>query len=180
MGEESERKLCPRCGESFPAAGFYRNRARSDGRQVWCRSCHLAAVTARQHENRAAGGCANDGRERFWPYQGCRECVERSWRVGGMVAFAVRDYLLLVLQQAGLCAFCGRRRAPETRNGRRGEPLPPGMLLPDHDHASGEVRALVHPCCNHRIAHNGIEDARRMVAYFERFVEPSPAWAPTA
>jgi hypothetical protein len=34
-------KRCPRCGETKAVADFDRNRARPDGRQVYCKVCRM-------------------------------------------------------------------------------------------------------------------------------------------
>jgi hypothetical protein len=45
---ERKAKNCPDCGKTYPASGFYKNRARGDGLSVRCRVCHTA-------ENRRVG-----------------------------------------------------------------------------------------------------------------------------
>lgn len=66
-------KRCTKCGEYFPATAeyFYRNGARRDGLDTWCRACRrenartwYAANTQRARENSHAWYIANADRER--------------------------------------------------------------------------------------------------------------------
>jgi ribosomal protein S27AE len=42
-------KCCPHCGEVKALEDFGRNRSTKDGRQSWCRICHISAKRAARH-----------------------------------------------------------------------------------------------------------------------------------
>lgn len=67
------------------------------------------------------------------------------------------EYDALLSQQEGVCASCGR---PETALGNHGEVK---ALAVDHDHETGEVRALLCQACNIALGVLG-EDPDRITA----------------
>lgn len=68
----------------------------------------------------------------------------------------VDDYDEMLEAQGGVCAVCGR-----TNGSKR--------LAVDHNHETGEVRALLCDVCNHTLGkvHEDIEWLMRMVKYLE-------------
>lgn len=45
-------KTCKKCGETFPASGFYRQKGNSDGRSGTCKECCKARVRENYRRNR--------------------------------------------------------------------------------------------------------------------------------
>jgi hypothetical protein len=76
------------------------------------------------------------------------------------------QYEVMLSEQAGVCACCGK---PEThKNAHTGEILP---LAVDHDHKSGEVRALLCGDCNRAYGMLKEDESRilSLLAYHRRF-----------
>jgi hypothetical protein len=50
--EGAAMKRCPRCGETKSPSEFYKNAARADGLQDWCKPCKVASNRAWQENSR--------------------------------------------------------------------------------------------------------------------------------
>lgn len=96
-------KRCCDCGETKPRSAYYKNKAKSDGLQTWCKSCHDTRM--RGNTLRRMYGITED------------------------------DYDEMYRAQRGCCWICGVHQSTLKRR-----------LNVDHDHESGDVRALL--CCN--------------------------------
>ena len=94
----------------------------------------------------------------------CRTCGrERNTFRSRLYGLSLEAYQELLAQQGGVCAICGS---------------PPGKraLAVDHDHVTGEVRALLCTRCN--VGIGGFRDDPQLlvaaIAYLERFGARSP------
>jgi hypothetical protein len=91
------------------------------------------------------------------PYSYCMQCHSES-RLK-QFGLTLADYVHLWARQRGLCAGCGAT-------------MTPGLHAHvDHNHGTGEVRALLCRGCNHAIG-NALENPdtlRKLARYLERF-----------
>ena len=152
LAEQVADARCSKCGELKPRTEFYADRRKASGRKSWCKACHYADG----HARRLASGASYKGKhapapDGFQPCQRCgevkhateyhaarrnsakppylagrqrvcRQCVgerQRREKYGedAAQAFAAHD---------GPCEACGRE----------------GELVIDHNHETGEYRAL--------------------------------------
>lgn len=118
-------KTCTACGEHKRLADFY-----------W--------TTRRNGERARHSKCQSCRREQFKLYQktaGAKE-ARRSRLLFEKYKMTEAEYEVLNAQQSGVCAIC---QEPETKIHREG-----GLcrLVVDHNHRTGDVRALLCSACN--------------------------------
>lgn len=161
MGRVADRteKRCPRCVTVKPVEAFARNKSRPDGRNALCKPCLSDWQRARYAANREQWRAYHRDWQRHFrannPEITRRRYLQREY---GMTH---ADVLAMLETQGGRCGLCGRELKYE-----RG----PGRLAVDHDHVTGEIRALLHAKCN--IALGVVEDvgAELFAAYLHRHV----------
>ena len=68
---------------------------------------------------------------------GTLSAMNRRWDLQKSYGLTVAQYDTLLEQQAGACAICWK--------------VPSGKLNVDHDHETGNVRALLCTACNHML-----------------------------
>ncbi|MGY1802302.1 endonuclease VII domain-containing protein [Blastococcus sp. SYSU D00922] len=157
-----ESKPCPSCGETKPATDFGRNRSLGDGLSFYCLACNRAKSNAHYRKRRQALG--KTVRDHSWIPEGFR------WCPACQQAVAHEDYTRNAGTASGFgsrCRRCDRatnsagyfyrkynltqrelralREAQRNRCGICGAPEPEHL---DHDHSSGEIRALLCQRCN--------------------------------
>lgn len=111
-------RTCPQCGKDF----LLRN---SKSVQPYCSPCH----NAYRRERYALGFY------KLSPEEKRTRNYKKNYRL------AEETYQCMFEQQGGVCAACGQ---PETRMNERLK----GRLHVDHDHVTGQVRALLCLNCN--------------------------------
>ena len=121
----SESKVCCVCEERKPFSEFYNFKNKSDGKSYRCKSCDYKARKGYQERNR----------ERYAKNL-------RDTRLRNLYNIEPKDYELMLKEQAGCCAICGK---PKEDNKVRGKLL---YLAVDHDHKTGKVRGLLCNQCN--------------------------------
>jgi hypothetical protein len=160
-------KVCSKCQLEKPLSEFYDNR-RNGHKRAACKSCCNAATKQHYKKNKQwfaeyAKKWRNDNRERANEYarhsrQRRRQEIEQAW----------------LARQNGVCGLCSE----PPRQGERFEL--------DHDHRTGENRALLCRRCNYLIAAAN-EDRRVLLAaidYLDRHganpkgekIFPKAAW----
>lgn len=115
------KKKCTKCDKWLPFNDFASDRKSKDGMHYWCRSC-----------------CAKHRKETITPEK------ERKGNLR-KVGCTPQMYDQMLKEQGGVCAVC---KQPETRRrpwSKNGEINP---LAVDHDHKTGDVRALLCSHCN--------------------------------
>lgn len=131
-----DTKTCTSCREEKPLADFPPRNNRPGLRQPHCRSC----ARARQADWRSA----NPEKQR------------RSYRNASLkrqYGITLEDYERMLAAQEHCCAICGA----DYPGGK-------GDFHVDHDHATGEVRALLCHACNVGLGHFGDDPDRLRVA----------------
>lgn len=139
-------KQCTKCNEVKPLSEFYRATASLDGYFSQCKTCqHAYQRATRKPRNPTEQKSAH---------------LKRTFNL-------TRDeYDAMRQAQTGLCASCGR---PETRtNLRNGDVLD---LAVDHDHVTGQVRALLCSSCNIALGllQDDPERIEQLLRYIQRF-----------
>jgi hypothetical protein len=129
-------RACTRCSEVKAPEEFPRDRGRADGRSQYCKPCSASKTSEYRYvispDLYRARKKASYGRN--------RETVRR-YRLRVNFGMTLAQYDEMLALQDGKCAIC---REPETATAV-GKVL---ELAVDHDHETGEVRALLCGNCN--------------------------------
>jgi hypothetical protein len=154
-----QEKRCSRCRATKPLSEFYKNKNRRDGKRCECKECtRLDARVWRSKNLKRARA-----RSRQWSKENRQRANEylRDWNAKNperaseharkaylkskrdrrdknlrhFYGITIAEYEEMARRQDGRCAICSR---------------PPGKkpLAVDHDHRTGEVRALLCSSCN--------------------------------
>lgn len=138
-------KQCTKCGAEKPTSEFYKGSSRAnykDGLSPWCKAC--ARDYQREQRQRDPEKVRASRRESARKWRAKRADYTRDvYRAKGWKKHVFRTYGLtdagyssLLAQQHGRCRICFS------------EPDPGQRLHVDHDHDTGEVRALLCRRCN--------------------------------
>lgn len=124
---EGDYKLCPRCEQSLPLTDFNKSSKRTNGYQLWCRSC------SREHKR--------------WRYRnGSGDKIKlqaRKYQLKTNYGLTLEEYQAMLDKQGGGCAICGRQETQRSN--------PQGVvdsLRVDHCHTTGKIRGLLCSKCN--------------------------------
>lgn len=115
-------KHCKRCHQWFPFSGFHSNRSNKDGMHRWCKKCN------------------NDYKKDNKKYVPEKVRVDNWKKKFGITP---ERYSAMLAEQGGVCAIC---KEPEVATDHRSGL--PRMLAVDHDHETGDIRALLCAKCN--------------------------------
>jgi hypothetical protein len=127
-------KTCRKCGETKPLEDFGRHPQQSDGRDTRCKACKNA-VSAGYYK-------------RWTPEQRAKHRARVLRSRYGITPALIG---LLYEQQEGCCAICGKAGdKPAVSEKRR---IHKDVLCVDHDHETGETRALLCIACNTGLGH---------------------------
>ena len=138
-------KECVTCREMLPYEAFNRSSRSIDGRQAMCRLCARSAIGSWYDKNRVKARA--DAKR--WNRENPEQAADHHYLVRYGITYA--EYCAIAESQNGLCAIC---HCPQS-NGRR--------LYVDHNHYTGEVRALLCHKCNLGIS-NFNEDRELLAA----------------
>jgi recombination endonuclease VII len=134
------QKHCTQCGRLLPIEHFSKNRRRKDGRHSACRAC----ISARRQEQ-------------VTPEK------RRIWHLRQDFGITVEQYNQMLEAQGGVCACC---KQPETHTRPCADGVQISPLSIDHNHRTGEIRALLCHHCNAAYGHLR-EDEARILALLE-------------
>lgn len=143
MYAELERKICVKCKEQKPATAFSARNSRPIGKMSMCKECHNQ--WRREHKaknpNRAKEYEFARGLKRFY-------------------GLTVEQYRQMLQSQNERCACCGKHQSEFKRR-----------LHVDHDHATGQIRALLCTECNPGLGYfqHSVERLMEAVRYLEKF-----------
>lgn len=143
MYAELKRKICPKCLENKELKDFGRDITASNGHSSSCRKC--------KKEWRANHRKSNPEKYRLQDFE---YDLKKNYKM------TVDQYNEMYDKQMGNCACCGR---PSTDFKR-------GLHL-DHDHKTGQVRALLCTKCNPGLGYfeDSIEKLEMAIAYLKKF-----------
>lgn len=158
-------KKCMKCGLLKPLEDFYRAPGMRDGHRNDCKACNLEEKRQRYIADPAAAKARvkrwqQENPERLNAYRRARRLepeVRRRERAGHLMrkfGITLEQYETMLEAQSGVCAICGR--APRDIS-----------LHVDHDHSTGQIRALLCFPCNNALAdlQEDPDVARKAVAY---------------
>lgn len=152
-------KPCSKCGVDKPLDAYWSSPKDSHGRASACIECSCR-LRKERYENDPEYR-ARTAEQRRRTYQATKaQARERNFRRKYGITSAV--YAEMLAAQDGVCAACGE---PESVviNGT------PRRLAVDHDHDTGNVRALLCGACNRALGMAGEspDRLRRLAAYIE-------------
>lgn len=106
-----------------------------------------------------------------------RAAYERAWRFKRRYGITIEDYDRMLAEQDGKCALCHQPPARIFRKTGKVQDL-----AVDHDHATGDVRALLCTDCNTMLglAEDSPDRLRAAAAYLERHTKSSDGVALTS
>jgi hypothetical protein len=142
-------KQCKHCGVTKPLGDFYTDKKARDGRRPECKQCNLARRAAAYRANprpaieRALRWQAENAeryaqRQRDYAASGRKAIANRKSHLKRKYGLTPQQYDEMLAAQGGVCFIC--RDKPGD--------LP---LHVDHDHVTGEVRALLCIRCNNAL-----------------------------
>jgi hypothetical protein len=133
--QQQREKQCNKCRLWLPYGNFTNDKSTKDGLYSWCRKCHRQ----RKAENYSS---------------------ERQRRSTLLYKYGITParYNRLFAEQNGVCAICGQ---VESRINWQTKLL--DSLAVDHDHSTGDVRALLCHKCNASLGYMN-EDPERIRA----------------
>lgn len=142
MYAELERIVCPHCGVAKEKKEFGKDSTKARGISCWCKPCKKAWRANHRKDNPEAHKVL-DFRNDLKKY-----------------GLTPEDYNRMHDEQGGKCGCCGRS-AEEFRRG----------LHVDHDHSTGQVRALLCTKCNPGIGYfdDSVEKLEMAIAYLKKF-----------
>lgn len=171
-GSSSEPlKRCTKCGQHKPPSEFYANAAGRDGLRSDCKTCVAARrkkwyAENREREIERVTGWQRANKDRYNAkqrrYRAANKERIRDQYVRRTFGITLADYERMLDEQDGGCAICG---APEPEG---------SSLHVDHDHDTGEVRALLCFPCNNALGLLG-DDPERVATLLEYLEEPGGA-----
>lgn len=149
---------CRRCKATKPVSDFYPHSKTARGYQYWCKTCcrEVRAERAKIPQD---------------PY------LTRKYKLKEAYGITLEDYDAMYECQGGRCAICGVAKEPWEPRGLEGRQR---LLVVDHDHKTGRVRALLCWNCNCGVGH--FKEDRTIIlaaaAYVGRpFLEPKASLA---
>lgn len=145
-------KVCSKCGQAKPLSEYYPHTGQPDGKQPGCKACDYQIKLASQAK-------------RPEHYRAKNQTIRRRSHARRNYNLSREDYEALVAAANGRCTACGRPERIKHRDGTVWD------LCIDHDHTTGQVRALICHDCNRALGYAGdsAERLRQLAAYLERF-----------
>ncbi|SRR6266566_4063802 len=136
----SHTKQCSRCRDWLPFSAFSGHHTKKDGLNCYCRKCKVK----NQRESRTP--------ER-----------SRQYKLRSEFGITLKQYDRMLEAQGGVCAVCHQ---PETHPDNHSKAKQARRLSIDHDHRTGDVRALLCSSCNVALGRMN-EDPERIRALAE-------------
>lgn len=139
-------KKCSKCKETKPLEKFCKHDSCRGGRHSQCKSC-LAMK-------------ANDQRARDPKKRQHR----RAYLLRRKYGISSEEYDTMSVKQRGCCAICGQPESVKWKGKVR-------VLSVDHNHETGQVRALLCHACNNMLgcARDNVGRLRAGIAYLELY-----------
>lgn len=148
-------KYCSGCDQDLNTNCFGKNKATKDGLQPYCLECrksyyreHKEEILASQQEYYVEHKDEKIDSAVKWKKANPERYAEiqrnHSWKKAGVNDFVQSDYDGMFIAQGGVCAICGGSQTIKYKNKLR-------QLDVDHDHITGEPRALLCNICNQKV-----------------------------
>lgn len=128
-------KTCSRCKQEKPKSEFYKQTTRSDGLRSRCKACDSELNSEYYKQNRQKMYESNSEYCR----QNKRKIEDR--RLHRRYGISIDDYDRMSATQGHKCAICGSKSSGGNKS----------RFCVDHDHETGQVRALLCNKCNQGI-----------------------------
>jgi hypothetical protein len=158
-------KQCASCLLYLPLDNFTMNRAANSGKSSHCRAC--AKERLRLYRTLPGNSAHQSMISRAWRLNNPERAKRgvRSATLKKKYGITADDYDDILRKQGGGCAICGSTVA----GGNGGD-----YLHVDHDHATGQVRALLCQPCNTSIGQFKDDPAllRKAADYVEKWCTP--------
>jgi len=121
-------KTCKNCGQEKPLDQYYTHPKTKDRKGSWCKPClHKRLAEKRKDPEQ----------KELWKEYGRRSTLKKRYGI------TANEYDSMIEAQGGVCAICNTNTS-----GGRG---PGSRLAVDHNHETGQVRALLCSMCNQGI-----------------------------
>jgi Recombination endonuclease VII len=142
MYAELEQKICPQCGDTKEKKEFGKDITTPTGVSSWCKPCKKKWRSQLRKDN---------------PEEHKRIDFKNDLKKYGLTT---EDYNRMFKNQNGCCDCCGQT----SENFRRG-------LHVDHDHTTGQVRALLCTQCNPGLGYfkDSVERLEMAIKYLKKF-----------
>ena len=151
-------KTCVTCQAEKSLDEFYRDKNRSDGLYPHCKACHYERTSTWRSLN--IERVRELERERYHAGGKHRKKAEKRLRKYGLTP---EQYDALLARQRFMCPIC---ELPFAEDGPSGDW---DIASVDHDHATGQVRGILHRRCNLALELGlTAEDWKRADAYLAR------------
>lgn len=143
MYAELERKICTKCRIEKEIACFSKRSARPTGKACWCKDC----LNEWRRENKKKDA------QSYQEYEFIRG-LRRNYGI------TANQYHEMLAAQNESCACCGQHKSKFKRR-----------LHVDHDHDTGEIRALLCTECNPALGYfkHSIERLELGISYLRKF-----------
>ena len=155
-------KVCTECGQEKPIEDFHRDKHCRDGYCTRCKLCRTAYTAKWRRANRDHVRAYSRNYYHTDPKRANE--MNRKCNVRRKFGLPPEQYDVMLRNQNGCCAICGRHQSVLTR-----------ALAVDHDRETGQVRDLLCGSCNTGIGlfiHDP-ERIERAAAYVRRHRENS-------
>ena len=143
MYSELKQKVCPQCKIEKALAEFSKDATQSGGVSCWCKPCKK---TWRQQHRK-------DNPEHY-------RAVDQKADLMKRYGMGADDYWKMFDEQKGCCGCCGQSHTLFKRG-----------LHVDHDHSTGQVRALLCTECNPGLGYfqDSIDRLEMAITYLKKF-----------
>lgn len=127
------KKRCSRCGKSKDESNFFKNRAKKDGLDEYCKTCRVSYRESRKKESKEYKATVDRCNKAY--YRRNRSKILKKVKKRRLVykyGMTEKQYKKMVKDQGEKCAICKRK----------------ARLVVDHNHRTGRVRGLLCVRCN--------------------------------
>ncbi len=141
-------KRCTKCKKEKRVSSFHKDRNRKDGLNPWCKECKNKRTKERRKEEGP-----NKRHSIYYHKKGYKTRAKRKYGESF-------DYDKMYNEQKGCCLICGLHQSEQTNR-----------LSLDHNHETGQVRALLCHSCNVGLGHfrHRVDLLQEAVVYLRKY-----------
>lgn len=133
-----QTKICSRCKIDKPYSAYFKDNRRAIGIRCRCKECCALETQEWREKNRS------DYNSYVSMWRGENPERQHATEIKRRYGLSIERYNEMLAEQKLQCAICGGQHDPSKKRGR---------LYVDHDHKTGEVRALLCKKCNSAIGY---------------------------